>query len=106
MDFVVETSNALVCPVFPQLGQNVAQSIRPITREESHLGYPHGSHAPWAWLNVAHLEEGIAHCSHTPRTMGGRSPGTPPDSSQPAGSHLVMVPSMSEMTTLSSQFHR
>lgn len=30
----------------------------------------------------------------------------PPDSSQPAGSHLVMVPSMSEMTTLSSQFHR
>lgn len=78
MDFVVETSNALVCPVFPQLGQNVAQSIRPITREESHLGYPHGSHAPWAWLNVAHLEEGIAHCSHTPRTMGGRSPGTSP----------------------------
>lgn len=28
MDLVVETSNALVCPVFPQLGQNVAQSIR------------------------------------------------------------------------------
>lgn len=27
MDFVVETSNALVCPVFPQLGQNVAQSV-------------------------------------------------------------------------------
>lgn len=27
VDFVVETSNALMCPVFPQLGQNVAQSI-------------------------------------------------------------------------------
>lgn len=66
----------------------------------------HGCVPVWLSLNLAHLEEGIAHCSHTPRTMGGRSPGIPPGSSQPDGSYLVIVPSMSEMTTLSSQFHR
>lgn len=27
VDFVVETGDALVCPVFPQLRQNVAQSV-------------------------------------------------------------------------------
>lgn len=27
VDFVVQTCDALVCPVFPQLGQNVAQSV-------------------------------------------------------------------------------
>lgn len=29
-DFVVEVSDALVGPVFPQRGQDVAQSIRPV----------------------------------------------------------------------------
>lgn len=29
VDFVVETGDALMCPVLPQLGQNVAQSVRP-----------------------------------------------------------------------------
>lgn len=37
MDFVVETGDALVCPVFPQLGQNVAQSVRPRATEEGSL---------------------------------------------------------------------
>ena len=27
VDFVIETGDALVCPVFPQLGQDMAQSI-------------------------------------------------------------------------------
>lgn len=40
MDFVVETSDALMCPVFPQLGQNVTESIRPITREERSVRLP------------------------------------------------------------------
>lgn len=40
MDFVVETCDALMCPVFPQLGQNVAQSIRPVAREERSFRLP------------------------------------------------------------------
>lgn len=40
MDFVVETSDALMCPVFPQLGQDVTESIRPITREERSVRLP------------------------------------------------------------------
>lgn len=39
-----------------------------------------------------------------PSTEGGTFPGPP--SSPPTRPHLVMVPSMSEMTTLSSHFHR
>lgn len=36
VDFVVETRDALVCPVFPQLGQNVAQSVRPRSQRRGH----------------------------------------------------------------------
>lgn len=36
VDFVVETRDALVCPVFPQLRQNVAQRVRPRSQRRGH----------------------------------------------------------------------
>lgn len=115
VDFVVETGDALMCPVFPQLGQNVAQSVRP-RPTESIPGYletvPCGPPAQWVWPSGPpppppnSLLGGRAPLSlaPSPSTEGGESPGPPSPRLTPP--HLVMVPSMSEMTTLSSHFHR
>lgn len=94
VDFVEELSNPMVSPVFSQMRQDVPKSIRPIRKGEQVRmiqlgGYVEGDGVcDPSWLFMQALK------GYFPLTGGSRA------------LYLVMVPSMSEITTLSSQFHR
>lgn len=101
---MVETRDALVCPVFPQLGQNVAQSIRPRAQRRGHSKAAHVARMGPTPQPQDGADRPLSLSAHPQnREMSFQNAPLFPWPTRP---HLVMVPSMSEMTTLSSHFHR
>lgn len=73
------------------------------------LRQPHVAHIPHTGPRSQAQQgelEGPLPCPLSPSTEGDKFLAAPPPPAPPTRPHLVMVPSMSEMTTLSSHLHK
>lgn len=99
-DFVVKVSDALVGPVFPQRGQDVAQSVRPFRP----TGDTSATKCLLIWTDLANHRRHFIYILR--KNFASDSEEQCSDGVSAHPTHLVMVPSISEMMILSSQFHR